>query len=83
MVLLVKMFLLGNANNYAPNAIDPTIFYNSNGKQLFMTYGSWSGGIFILEINKATGKPKYPGVDGTYANSKSHIDIFWYSHCRW
>ena len=26
-----------------------------------MTYGSWSGGIFTLEIDPATGKAKYPG----------------------
>ena len=29
-----------------------------------MTYGSWSGGIFILEIDKTTGKAIYPGKDG-------------------
>ena len=48
---------------YAPNAIDPTIFkdkdYETNGK-LWMTYGSWSGGIFVLEIDPVTGKAKYP-----------------------
>ncbi|WP_114383104.1 RICIN domain-containing protein [Paenibacillus prosopidis] len=49
-------------NNLFPNAIDPALVYDSTGK-LWMTYGSWSGGIFILEINKATGKPYYPGVD--------------------
>ena len=50
-------------HNYAPNAIDPAIFYNANNKQLFMTYGSWSGGIFNLELDITTGKPKYPGYD--------------------
>jgi arabinan endo-1,5-alpha-L-arabinosidase len=49
-------------NNLFPNAIDPGLVYDSTGK-LWMTYGSWSGGIFILEINKATGKPYHPGVD--------------------
>ena len=47
-------------NSYAPNAIDPEIYYDKEGK-MWMTYGSWSGGIFTLEIDPATGKAKYPG----------------------
>lgn len=47
---------------YAPNAIDPTIVESTDGK-LWMTYGSWSGGIFILEIDRATGRAIYPGVN--------------------
>ncbi|WP_310602127.1 RICIN domain-containing protein [Anaerosporobacter sp.] len=50
-----------------PNAIDPTVFYDKDGK-LWMVYGSFSGGIFILELNKSTGKPIYPGVDDTANN---------------
>ena len=67
-------------NRYAPNAIDPTIFYNSVEKQIFMTYGSWSGGIFVLELDKNTGRPKYPGVDGTDSNSKNFIDRYFGTH---
>lgn len=52
------------ANRMFPNAIDPAIFYDTEGR-LWMTYGSWSGGIFLLELDKATGKPIYPGQDGT------------------
>lgn len=51
-------------NRDFPNAIDSTLFYDKNGK-LWMTYGSWSGGIFLLEIDKTTGKAIYPGKDGT------------------
>lgn len=51
------------ANQNYPNAIDPTIFSDTKGK-LWMTYGSWSGGIFVLEIDAKTGKPIYPGKDG-------------------
>lgn len=47
---------------YAPNAIDPELFYDTNG-QLWMTYGSWSGGIYILKIDDTTGQPIYPGYD--------------------
>ncbi|WP_151735028.1 LamG-like jellyroll fold domain-containing protein [Paenibacillus tengchongensis] len=55
----------GSYNNMVyTNAIDPTLFYDKDGK-LWMTYGSWSGGIFILPIDPATGNPVYPGEDGT------------------
>lgn len=52
------------ANRVFPNAIDAAVFYDTDGR-LWMTYGSWSGGIFLLELDKATGKPIYPGQDGT------------------
>jgi arabinan endo-1,5-alpha-L-arabinosidase len=48
--------------DYAPNAIDPALFYDEDGK-LWMTYGSWSGGVFLLEIDTSTGAPLYPGKD--------------------
>lgn len=51
----------GFNNSYAPNAIDPALFFDTEGK-LWMTYGSWSGGIFLLEIDSATGEPIYPGT---------------------
>ena len=39
-----------------PNAVDPDVFYDQQGK-LWMVYGSYSGGIFILEMNPVTGFP--------------------------
>jgi len=39
-----------------PHAIDPHVFYDKND-QLWMVYGSYSGGIFILEMDKRTGLP--------------------------
>lgn len=48
--------------SYAPNAIDPELFYDKDGT-LWMNYGSWSGGIYMLKINKETGKPIHPGQD--------------------
>ncbi len=50
-------------NKLYTNAIDANILEGENGK-LYMTYGSWSGGTFILELDKKTGLPKYPGKDG-------------------
>ncbi len=53
-------FNSGNYNNTLfPNAIDPTLLYDKSGN-LWMTYGSWSGGIYILQIDEATGQPIYP-----------------------
>lgn len=50
-------------NKLYTNAIDANILQGKNNK-LYMTYGSWSGGTFVLELDKKTGLPKYPGKDG-------------------
>lgn len=41
-----------------PNNIDPCVFYDEQGK-LWMSYGSWSGGIFMLELDEETGLRDY------------------------
>ena len=43
-----------------PNAVDPCVFYDAEGK-LWMMYGSYSGGIYILELDKKTGFPLEEG----------------------
>lgn len=48
--------------DYAPNAIDPALFFDSDSN-LWMVYGSWSGGMYILRIDEQTGQPIYPGED--------------------
>ena len=48
--------------NRYPNCIDPCVFYDEEGK-LWMSYGSWSGGIWMLELDEATGLRDY---DVTY-----------------
>src|SRR5690606_35494822 len=37
-----------------PNTVDPDVFFDQSGR-LWMVYGSYSGGIFILEMDPATG----------------------------
>ena len=49
-----------------PNCIDPCVFYDEDGK-LWMSYGSWSGGIFMLELDETTGLRDY---DVTYDTSQ-------------
>lgn len=41
-----------------PNAIDPAVFYDKDG-QLWMTYGSYFGGIYIMPLEEKTGLPDY------------------------
>ena len=41
-----------------PNCIDPCVFYDEQGK-LWMSYGSWSGGIYMLELDENTGLRDY------------------------
>jgi arabinan endo-1,5-alpha-L-arabinosidase len=39
-----------------PNTVDPNVFFDAGGR-LWMVYGSYSGGIFIMQMNPATGMP--------------------------
>ncbi|MCG9696629.1 LamG-like jellyroll fold domain-containing protein [Shewanella sp. Isolate11] len=62
-----------------PNAIDPDVFYDKDG-QLWMTYGSYSGGIFILKMDEDTAMPEPGQGYGTrltggnfHANEGSYI----------
>ena len=52
----------GNWGERYPNCIDPCVFYDEQGK-LWMSYGSWSGGIWMLELDETTGLRDY---DVTY-----------------
>ncbi|MBQ8989885.1 MAG: family 43 glycosylhydrolase, partial [Prevotella sp.] len=52
----------GNWGERYPNCIDPCVFYDEQGK-LWMSYGSWSGGIWMLELDENTGLRDY---DVTY-----------------
>lgn len=66
----------GEAYNAAihPNAIDPHVFYDNEGK-LWMVYGSYSGGIFILEMDDETGLPKDRNSYGTHLMGGNHSRI--------
>jgi len=44
--------------NLWPNCIDPCAFFDEEG-ELWLAYGSWSGGIFMLKLDKNTGLRDY------------------------
>lgn len=59
--------------SFWPNCIDPCVFYDDQDN-LWMSYGSWSGGIFLLRLDKSNGLRdytyKYPyEVNGKAATS--------------
>ena len=47
-----------NWGSYWPNCIDPCVFFDETG-ELWIAYGSWSGGIFMLKLDKETGLNDY------------------------
>ncbi len=55
-----------------PNCIDPCTFFDEEGR-LWMTYGSWSGGIFMLELDKETGLRDYSVTYETNERSDAYF----------
>ena len=41
-------------NNYGVSCIDPSVLYDKEGG-LWLNYGSWSGGIFLIKLDNNTG----------------------------
>jgi arabinan endo-1,5-alpha-L-arabinosidase len=53
--------VISSNSNTSVNAIDPAILKDANG-QLYMYYGSFSGGLGVLELDPATGLKKAGAV---------------------
>lgn len=60
--------------NQLPNCVDPHTFFDKDGK-LWMVYGSYSGGIFILEMDPETGFPLEGQGYGKKLLGKNHARI--------
>ncbi len=59
METLPDRYVTGNSwGTYWPHAIDPCVSYDEDGN-LWMIYGSWSGGIYALELDENTGLRDY------------------------
>lgn len=71
-----QRYLKGGAYNNLewPNCIDPTVFYDQDGK-MWMVYGSWSGGIFLLEIDEDSGLVIHPETD-----DDNDVDCYYGKH---
>lgn len=63
--IILKSGYGGYNATYYPNVIDPCLFYDKEDR-LWMVYGSYSGGIFILEMDKQTGLPLEGQANGGY-----------------
>ncbi|MBR7060748.1 MAG: family 43 glycosylhydrolase, partial [Eubacterium sp.] len=53
-----------------PNAIDPNAFIDSFG-EMWLVYGSYSGGCFVVKLDNKTGLPDY-----SYMKRNSDFDIY-------
>ncbi|MBQ2321119.1 MAG: glycoside hydrolase family 43 protein, partial [Bacteroidales bacterium] len=66
---------------YGTNAIDPCVFYDQEGN-LWMTYGSWFGGLYLLRLDAQTGlrdktytyETQYEQADAAAAWNKMNIN---------
>lgn len=67
----------GGWGDYYPNCIDPCVFFAEDG-ELWMSYGSWSGGIWMLKLDKNTGLRDYTTTyTGTSANKNATSDQYY------
>ena len=57
-----------------PNVVDPAVFKDATGK-LWMMYGSYSGGIYILQLDLTTGLPIAGQGYGTHLLGGNHAEI--------
>ena len=72
--IFLKSGMEGYDATQLPNAIDPHTFFDKEGR-LWMVYGSYSGGIFILEMNPETGFPLEGQGYGKKLLGKNHARI--------
>lgn len=55
--------------SFWPNCIDPCVFFDEEG-EMWLSYGSWSGGIWMLKLDKNTGLRDYTT---TYTGTASSV----------
>ncbi|MBQ9363175.1 MAG: hypothetical protein IJT97_07115, partial [Bacteroidaceae bacterium] len=65
--------------SFWPNCIDPCVFFDETG-EMWMSYGSWSGGIWLLKLDKNTGLRDYtytyPGTSGSISSQQTSDAYF-------
>lgn len=63
----------------SPNAIDPQLFYAADG-ELFMCYGSYGLGIYLLELDKNTGRRKDGLTRADFDEGRCSFDEYFGTH---
>lgn len=72
--ILLKSGYPGYDATVYPNVVDPCAFYDKED-QLWMVYGSYSGGIYILKMDGETGRPLEGQGYGKKLLGKNHARI--------
>lgn len=72
--VFLKSGMPGYDATVLPNVIDPNVFYDAEG-MLWMVYGSYSGGIYILQMDPDTGFPLPDQGYGRKLLGKNHARI--------
>lgn len=75
---LPARYVTSQWGTYYPNCIDPCAFFDEEG-EMWLIYGSWSGGIFGLKLDKNTGLRDYTYTysgNGSTANATSDDAYF-------
>ena len=72
--IILKSGAPGYNATILPNVVDPNVFFDAE-ERLWMVYGSYSGGIYILEMNPETGFPLEGQNYGKKLLGKNHARI--------
>ena len=72
--VFLKSGYAGYNASILPNVVDPCTFFDKDG-QLWMVYGSYSGGIYILQMDGETGLPLPDQGYGKKLRGKNHARI--------
>lgn len=68
------VFKTKEGDKYTVNAIDPDIVMDKD-ENAWMVYGSYFGGIFITEVDQATGKLVNPNEEGTLIAQRKNMNF--------
>ncbi len=58
--------------SYWPHAIDPCVYYDAEGN-LWLAYGSWSGGIYTIQLDEHTGLRDYTVTYPAQSNTTENV----------
>lgn len=71
----VELLVQSPAGWRTPNAIDPQVFFAEG--RMFMVYGSYGLGLYLLELDPATGLRKKPAVYADFAAGSLSVEEYY------